>query len=46
MTNARFLMHVPHEEFHSIDESMVPYYGKHGCKQFIRGKSISYGFQM
>ena len=24
----------------SIDESMVPYFGKHSCKQFIRGKSI------
>ncbi|XP_060855587.1 piggyBac transposable element-derived protein 2-like [Metopolophium dirhodum] len=29
MINTRFLMHAPHEEFHSIDESMVPYYGKH-----------------
>ena len=24
----------------SIDESMVPYFRKHSCKQFIRGKSI------
>ena len=24
----------------SIDESMVPYFGKQSCKQFIRGKSI------
>ena len=25
---------------HSVDESMIPYYGKHGTKQFIRGKPI------
>lgn len=24
------------------DESMVAYYGRHGCKQFIRGKPIRY----
>lgn len=46
MINTRFLMHAPHEEFHSIDESMVPYYGKHGCKQFIRGKPIRFGFKV
>jgi hypothetical protein len=27
----------------TIDESMVPYFGKHGCKQFIKGKPIRYG---
>ncbi|XP_060867582.1 piggyBac transposable element-derived protein 3-like [Metopolophium dirhodum] len=46
MINTRFLMHAPHEEFHSIDESMVPYYGKHGCKQFVRGKPIRFGFKV
>ncbi|XP_025421451.1 piggyBac transposable element-derived protein 3-like [Sipha flava] len=46
MINTRFLMHAPHEEFHSIDESVVPYYGKHGCKQFIRGKPIRFGFKV
>ena len=29
----------------SIDESMVPYYGRHSCKQFIRAKSIRFGFK-
>ena len=24
---------------HSVDESIIPYYGKHDTKQFIRGKS-------
>lgn len=30
----------------SIDESMVPYYGRHGAKQFIRGKPIRFGFKL
>ena len=30
----------------SIDESMVPYYGCHSCKQFIRGKPIRFGYKM
>ena len=31
---------------HSVDESINPYYGKHGTKQFIRGKSIRLGFKL
>ena len=30
----------------SIDESMVPYYGRHSSKQFIRGKPIRFGFKV
>ncbi|KAG5881582.1 hypothetical protein JTB14_034802 [Gonioctena quinquepunctata] len=30
----------------SYDESMIRYYGRHGCKQFIRGKPIRFGFKM
>ncbi|KAJ4435821.1 hypothetical protein ANN_18440 [Periplaneta americana] len=30
----------------SIDESMVPYYGHHSCKMFIKGKSIRFGFKI
>ena len=30
----------------SIDESMVPYFGRHSCKQFIRGKPIRFGYKM
>ena len=29
----------------SIDESMVPYYGRHSVKQFIRGKPIRWGYK-
>jgi len=30
----------------SIDESMIPYFGKHGCKQHIHGKLICFGYKM
>ena len=30
----------------SIDESMVPYFGKHSCKMFIRGKLIRFGYKI
>ena len=38
---------ITHEDL-GIDESMVPYYGRHSCKQFIRAKlivsDITYGY--
>lgn len=34
------------EEHHCVDESMVPYYGNHGTKQFIRGKPIRWGYKI
>ncbi|KAK9703448.1 Transposase IS4 [Popillia japonica] len=36
----------PHEQDHSVDEAMVPYYGRHGCKQYIHGKPIRYGYKL
>ncbi|CAH0713964.1 unnamed protein product, partial [Brenthis ino] len=30
----------------SIDEEMVPYFGRHGCKMFIKGKPIRFGFKL
>lgn len=45
MLNERFLKYAPMEENHSIDEAMVPYYGRHSCKQFIRGKPIRWGYK-
>lgn len=29
----------------AIDEAMEPYYGRHGFKQFIRGKPIRFGYK-
>lgn len=43
--NQRFLMFSPIEENYSIDEAMVPYYGRHPTKQFIRGKPIRWGYK-
>ncbi|XP_057660717.1 piggyBac transposable element-derived protein 3-like [Diorhabda carinulata] len=44
--NSLFQQYAPVTENHSVDEAMVPYYGRHGCKQFIRGKPIRYGYKL
>lgn len=46
LVKERFLHHfVPQPEI-SYDESMIEYYGRHGCKQFIRGKPIRFGYKV
>jgi DNA excision repair protein ERCC-6 len=30
----------------SIDESIVPYFGKHSCKMYIKGKPIRFGYKL
>lgn len=30
----------------NYDESMIKYFGRHSCKQFIRGKSIRFGYKI
>lgn len=44
--NKKFMSMSILEENHSVDESMVPYFGRHGCKQYIHGKPIRYGFKL
>jgi DNA excision repair protein ERCC-6 len=34
--NERCMKFVPNETYFTIDESMVPYFDRHGCKQYIR----------
>ncbi|KAK4302449.1 hypothetical protein Pmani_025471 [Petrolisthes manimaculis] len=34
------------QEFYSIDEVIIPYYGRHSSKQFIKGKPIRFGFKV
>ncbi|XP_030751327.1 piggyBac transposable element-derived protein 3-like [Sitophilus oryzae] len=41
-----FLTHFVPEQDINYDESMVKYYGRHSCKQFIRGKPIRFGYKM
>lgn len=33
-------------EYLSVDESMLPYYGHHSTKQYIRGKPINFGYKL
>ena len=42
----RFRQHFPVQQHLAIDESMVPYFGKHSTKQFIRGKPIRFGYKL
>uniref|UniRef100_A0A667Y9T4 PiggyBac transposable element-derived protein domain-containing protein n=1 Tax=Myripristis murdjan TaxID=586833 RepID=A0A667Y9T4_9TELE len=37
---------IPTEEHVSVDEMMIEYFGRHGCKQFIRGKPIRFGYKI
>lgn len=46
MLNERWLLFKPHASQLSIDESMIPYFGKHGAKQHIHGKPIRFGYKM
>ena len=46
LLNKQCLEHFFPEQHISVDESMVPYYGKHGAKQHIHGKPIKFGYKM
>ncbi|XP_046806455.1 piggyBac transposable element-derived protein 3-like [Lucilia cuprina] len=43
--NRKFLQFGVWDEKLSIDEQMVPYFGRHSCKMFIRGKPIRFGYK-
>ena len=38
--------HFPYRQELSVDESMVPYYGRHSTKQHFRGKPIRFGYKV
>lgn len=42
----KFMHHFVPEQNLSYDESMIRYFGRHGCKQFIRGKPIRFGYKV
>ena len=46
MINGSCLENFIPEKNVSIDESMVPYYGRHGCKQYIQNKPIKFGCKL
>lgn len=36
-------------QFHKslcVDEQMIPYFGNHSCKQFLRGKPVRFGYKV
>jgi len=46
MLKDKFLNHFVPSQNLNYDESMVKYFGKHSCKQFIRGKPIRFGYKI
>lgn len=46
MLQEKFLEHFVPSQNLNYDESMVKYFGKHSCKQFIRGKPIRFGYKI
>lgn len=46
LLNGRVILYALEQECYNIDESMCQYLGKHGCKQFMRGKTFQFGFKL
>lgn len=46
MLKSKFIHHFVPEREIDYDESMVEYFGRHGCKQYIRGKPIRFGYKV
>ena len=46
MLNARFSQYAIMDEKLCVDKSMIPYFGRHGAKQFLRGKPIRFGYKV
>lgn len=44
--NKKFMQFGIWTEHLSIDEQMVPYFGRHSCKMYIRGKPIRFGYKL
>ena len=46
MINKKFLQTFQMEEKLCVNESMIPCYSKHSAKQYIKGKSIKFGYKI
>ncbi|KAJ8876603.1 hypothetical protein PR048_021048, partial [Dryococelus australis] len=46
MLNDLFQAYAPHSDKYSVDEAMVPCFGRHGCEQFIRVTPTRYGYKL
>lgn len=42
----KFRRHAQVEHNVSVDEALIKYFGRHGCKQYIKGKPIRFGFKV
>lgn len=45
LVNERWLKYFPGEMNVCVDESMIPYFGRHGAKQHMHGKPIRFGYK-
>jgi hypothetical protein len=45
MLNTRFSQFGIFAHNLSIDEQMIPYFGRHSCKMFMKGKPVRFGFK-
>lgn len=46
MMNRKFMQYGIWSADLSIDEEMVPFFGRHSCKMYIRGKPIRFGYKL
>ena len=46
MLKKRFLKYFPVSQNLSVDEAMIPYFGRHGAKQFLRLKPVRFGYKI
>lgn len=46
MLKERFLKYFPVTQHVSVDEAMIPYFGRHGAKQFLRNKPVRFGYKI
>ena len=46
MLNERFLQYAILDKRLCVDKSVIPYFGRHGAKQFLRSKPIRFGYKM
>jgi len=44
--NSSCLSNFVPEQTLRVDESMIPYFGRHGAKQYIHGKPMKFGYKM
>ena len=43
--NRKFSMTYPMDQHLALDEAMIEYFGRHGCRQCIRNKPVRFGFK-